>query len=187
LAILLIHAEETARPPPSDGHLVGDQKYVVFPAEVLYCLQVTRGGHDHAGSPLDQRLDDQGRQGVRLLLHQVFELLETGDPAFRKGEPQVTTIAIRIVDLANREEEGSVLAVEQVDASDTHRAQGIPVIGVAERDELFLLPLLRVLVLLPILEGDLQRHFHGCGAVVRVEDPSEPFGSESDDLLCKLD
>ncbi len=99
----------------------------------------------------------------------------------------MTPIAIRIVDLADREEEWPVLAVEQVDASDAHRAEGVPVIGIAKGNELFFLSLLRVLVLLPVLEGDLQGHLDGRGAVVRVEDPGEPFGSESDDLFRKSD
>src|SRR5439155_25461076 len=55
-------------------------------------------------------------------------------------------------------------------APDADRAQRVAVVALRERDEL---ALLRLAPLLPVLERHLQRDFHGCAAVVRIEDLGE--------------
>ena len=57
--------------------------------------------------------------------------------------------------------------VEEIHSADADRADGVAVVRLAERNEL---RLLRLPAQLPVLEGDLERHLHGGGPGVRIED-----------------
>src|SRR3954468_17633763 len=87
------------------------------------------------------------------------------------------------------EEERLEDLVEEVHPADADRAERVAVVRLAQRDEL---RLLRLAPQLPVLEGDLQRHFDRGGARVRIEDLvqdrlSLELGSPPDELRGELD
>src|SRR3954465_14762981 len=65
------------------------------------------------------------------------------------------------------EEERLEDLVEEVHPADADCAERVAVVRLAQRDEL---RLLRLAPQLPVLEGNLQRHFDRGGAGVRIED-----------------
>src|SRR3954468_23307248 len=87
------------------------------------------------------------------------------------------------------EEERLEDLVEEVHPADADRAERVAVVRLAQRDEL---RLLRLAPQLPVLEGDLQRHFDRGGARIRIEDLvqdrlSLETGSPPDELRGELD
>ena len=164
---LVLAGEHAPGAPEADRHLVADEQRAVAVAQLADRAQVALGVHDHPGRALDQRLHDHGRDlaGVRL-------------------EQPLHVRGVARLGLERVEQQRAVHRVEQVDAADRHRADRVPVVGVAQRDEAGALGLA---ALLPVLERHLQRDLGGGGAAVGVEAAGEPGRRERGEALGELD
>ena len=76
--------------------------------------------------------------------------------------------------------------MEQGNPADAHAAHRIAVIGDIQANERGFLFLRRTL-LLPILNRHFQGHFHGRGAVVRIEDARQVFRGDFDEFFGQND
>src|SRR5450755_1535200 len=112
--------------------------------------------HEHAGSTLNQWLEDEGRNLVGATTELVLETLQSGC--------SIGSSWTRDRDAAR--EERTENPMEQLDSTDADRAERVAVIGVAESKELlFRLPTSKLPVLERLLESDLDC----CRTGVRVK------------------
>ena len=141
--------------PQAGGDLVADQEHVVVVAELPDPAQVARRQHPDPRRSLDERLDDHRRD---LAVVEVEHALELG--------------GVTGGDVVRVEEQRPVRGVEEVDPADRDGPHGVPVVGVAQADVRGALGRLAAL-LLPVLEGHLERDLGRRRPGVRVEDPVE--------------
>ncbi len=115
-------------------------------------------------------------------LHTRFENDPGGPPPeLRQGLVDAAGVDRRASHL--REERGE-RGEERVPLTHGHRAEGVPVVGAFQGDEDAPLGLARVLM---GLQDHLHGHFHGRGAVIRVEDTLQARGRRGEEFLGQAD
>ena len=147
---LLLAREHRPGAAEAGRDLVADEEHVVLGAELARGAQEAGRLQQHAGGALHQRLDDERGELVR-----------------RARRACCSSASIVGAHAQHVEEQRMEDLVEEIDAADADRADGVAVIGVGEREELLLLG---AAALLLILEGDLERDLDGGRARVGVED-----------------
>ena len=139
-----LRGEQLPGAPEASGHLVADQQHAVLPTGSAHPGQIARVSDQDARGPLDQRLDDHGRQRVGIGGDGGHRLVGPARCGVSGGayhwEPQ------RI------EHAGAESAV-----TDRQRPDGVPVIGVAQGEESGVPGLAAVD---PVLEGHLEGLLH---------------------------
>ena len=100
--------------------------------------------------------------------------------------PVRAAVAVGVLRAQHVEDERPERLVEALDAADRDRAERVAVVGVAQRHEAGAPARLHAL-LLPVLEGDLQRDLDRGRAVVAEEHAREPGGRDRDELRGELD
>ena len=98
---------------------------------------------------------------------------------------ECAAIAVRCFRLERREEQVPVHGMEQINPSHTHRAYGVPMIGIGQANELLLTALSRR-ALLMVLEGHLKRYFIGCGTIIGIKYLRQSRRGNCDQFLCQV-
>ena len=143
-------------------HLIGDQQGATGLNPLCHCPQKTRAHQAHAGGPLDQRLNDQGRRGgsqglLQLLQGRGLPLLNIPIPPMGVGPGDAGHVEQQLV--VGGGEDGAI--------PQGHGSEGVTVIRPLKGDQLA--PLTALVA--PPLPGDLEGHLHRGGAVVGEEQP----------------
>ena len=105
-------------------HFVADQEHVVLLRELAQRLQEIGRVEAHTHGALRDRLDDDGRQLVRVLLEQASQYLEGLRVALRAGRHAQAV-----------DQHAPELATEQIDARDRRRGHRVTVVGAVESQE----------------------------------------------------
>jgi hypothetical protein len=125
---------------------------------------------DHAGSALDERLEDQRGDLVAVGRERVGERREAVVAAGGRCRGFGAAVPVRRWDAQGVEQERVKDLVKQVDAADGDRADGVAVVGLPQGDDA---ALARAAPVRPVLKRDFQRDLDGRRAAVRVEDLAE--------------
>ncbi len=165
--VLVLAGEHPAGPSEAGRDLVADEQHAVFVAQLTDPPQIAVRLHEHARGALDERFDDHRGDRLAMLGEQAREVRGIT----RAGRDGV-------------EQQRAVDGVEQVDATDRHRPERVPVVRVLQADEL---RALRLALLRPPLERHLQRHLDGGGAAVGVEHARETGRGDRDEPFGELD
>ena len=180
----LLAGEEGAGAAEAHGDLVGDQVDVVAVAGLAQLFQVDRVVHPHVAGALDQGLNDDGADVVRVLGHQRFHVLELAQGVVF---PAFTLLAVERVRGRRREhlhQQRLVGLAVQAHVAQRQRTQGLAVVAVGDVDEVLLRRLTRVA---EIVVAHLERHLDGGGAVVRVKTAIQPLGCHIDQAFREVD
>ena len=135
-------------------------------AEITGGAEKTRRLEEHARRALHQRLEDEGGQGRRVLGQGVGEGVDAWRDSQRPEQERVKDL------------------MEEIDTPGAHRADGVAVIGLGERQELLLF---RTASLAPVLEGHLEGDLGRGRSAVREEDLRQPGGGDTDQSFGELD
>jgi hypothetical protein len=165
----VLAGEHPASAAEAGGHLVEDQQDSVPVAQLPHVAQVALRMNQHPGGSLHERLQDHGGHLVAVLGQQA---LHVGGVARLRRE--------RV------EEQRPVERVEEVDPSHRDRADRVPVVGVAQRDEAGP-PGILAAGLLPVLERHLERDLGRGRAGVGVEDAGQAGRGELHQPFRQLD
>ena len=140
--------------------------------------------HAHRARALHERLDDDGRDLVRVRGERALHL---GEHPPAVGLPAVARLAQVAVGRGHGDhvhQERLVHLLVELDVADRERAERLAVIAVRERDEA---PLLRAAEVLPVVKGHLDGDFDGRRAVVRIEATGEACGQQPDERFRQLE
>lgn len=162
----LLAGEHSAGAAEAGHDFVEDEEDVVLMAPVVEAFEHALGPEAHAGSALDEGLDDDGGGAGEVVWGQGGEGVEAGD-----GDDAVAEVI--------------AAAFEEGDAAEAGGTEGVAMVGAVEGDEGVAL---RTAVLLPVLEGHADGGFDGGGAVVGEEGAGDfAAGEEIDEFFGEAD
>ena len=164
----MLAGKQAARAPEARGDLVRDQQHVRLVAERSHPCEILRRVEPHASGALHDRLEDHRGQLVAMLLQQLRELCRV-------------CVGARLAEAtfgARRKEVGGKAALEETVHSchritHGHRAEGIPVIATANREQP---PLRRAPLRLPDLQRHLDRNLDGNRPRIAQKAALQAFG-----------
>ena len=176
--------EHPAGPSESGEDFVRNHQHAVAVAQLPDAVEKLARPHDHPARALEHRLDEHRGDLVAAGLQPGLEVAEAVDSARLAPEVHRAAVAVRRVHAVDGEEQGGKRLREDRVFAHRHRADGVAVIRVVERDD----PLSRRLALVaPVLHGELHRDFDRRRSVVRVEDAREPGGQHADEPFRQID
>ena len=168
----LLAGEHRPGAAEAGGDFVGDEEYLVFPAEFRGPFQVAFGVDEHAPGALDEGFDKQGGDAAGVPFEDFLQSLMTAPVAGPLVGAEGAAVGVGRGGGEGGEEEGAVDPVEEVDAADADGAEGVAVVAFREVDERGFFRT-RVGPLLPVLKSHFDGDFNRGRAVVRVEDAGQ--------------
>ncbi len=184
--LLVLAGEHPPGAAAADGHFVGDQQHVVLPRQFPHAAKIAGRVHHHAGGGLHQGLDDHGGDPPVFHAEHTLQFFQVIGGQFFGWHAGGRAIGVGHGQTERLEQQRPEHGVKPLHPADAHAPQRIAVVGVAEgqvaglfRPRLGPLP--------PILEGHLEGHFHGRGAVVGEEHVGQPRRRQIDQPPGELD
>ena len=131
----MLAGEHLAGAAEPGGDFIGNQEHIVLGAEFTNPLHIARRGGQHACCGLHERLDDEAGQFAVPRLEDLFNRVEAGHLAGRKGQIERATVAIGRVCFGGGEEQRFESSMEEINVTHADGADRITVVSQLQMQE----------------------------------------------------